>query len=340
MKRALQWSIAVLLVAGIATAVYVLLLQPSWPEFPATEETKPQVQVSIERDYAYRIGDVISLEMVIRQQPGTRVQISTLTVGGDFELHEKPVLETRQLKDGAALYRLRFKLQSFEPKPRLSFTAAFTWDDLKKKEQNSFELPEKLIGTGMTWDGRQQMQEGTDHSSALGYWLRALVPLTCGSLLFFYFSIRALLHWWIERRKPTEAELLRDRFRALLTTVLDGTCSAEGYRELEAIVRRRWNVEAVPVEELQQQVQEREWKQAVTDFLALTALGIYPAGKPSVEELQKIAALGENLIPGLMASPAMQAPTATPVPQTPIATQPTTVDQSATEPDKSTTDPS
>ncbi len=299
MKRIAKWSMAIIALIACAGIAY-WATRPSWPVFPAAEDSKPQVQVLVERDYAYRIGDVVSLEVVIRQQPGTRVQVSTFTVSGDFELHEKVVLESKELKNGEALYRLRFKLQSFEPKPRLSFSAAFSWDDLNKNEQHAFNVPEKKIGTGMTWDGRTEMQEGTDSLSGLWYWVRAVVPLVFGSALFLYFLVTGLIRWWIKRKQPTEAELIRDRFRALLATVRNGTCQCEGYREMEGIVRKRWLVEAVPVEDLNAAINEPEWKAPVEEFLALTALGIYPAQQPSSEELASLPEIGEKLVPGLM----------------------------------------
>lgn len=308
MKRALRWSIAIIMVAACTALAGWWFMRPSWPEFPATDDAQPQVQVFVDRDYAYRIGDVVPLEVVIRQQPGTRVQVTTLTVSGDFEMHEKPTLETKELQNGAALYRLRFKLQSFEPKPRLSFGTSFTWDDLQKNEQHNFQMPEKKIGTGMTWDGRQEMQEGDDGVTMLWLWLKALVPLTIGSTLFVYFLVRALLLWLAERKKPTEAELLRNHFRRLLATVSDGTCQCEGFRELEKIVRTRWNVESVAVDDLATAIKEPSWVQPVTEFLALTALGIYPSSRPAPEAVARLPELGEALIPGLMSPPASAGP--------------------------------
>ena len=312
MKRAIKWSLAIILVAAIAATIY-LFTRPSWPDFPATTEVTPQSKTSVKRDYAHRIGDVIPLELVIRQQVGTRVQMDSLTIAGDFELHEKPTLDLKEFKDGSALYRVCFKLQSFEPKARLSFKVAIAWDDLEKNEQAVYETPEVKRGTSMTWDGRKEMQEGDDALTLLWASTRAPVPLTAGVVLYLAVVFMAVRRWWLFKRQPSEAELIHNRFVELLGTVRSGTASCEVYQELELIVRKRWHVEAIPVEELQKNLHEPAWREAVQDFLKGTALGIYPLQQLSNEQQLEIASMGERLKAALLQpAPATQAPATLP----------------------------
>lgn len=284
MKRVIRWSLAVVAVAAIAFAAYYFT-RPSWPDFPATAEKMPQAKVKVaERDYGYRIGDVIPVELVIRQQPGTRVVVSDMTVSGDFELHEKnPTLQVKEFEDGSALYRVTFKLQSFQTKARLSFKAQVSWVETK-------------IGYSMTWDGRKEMQEGSDTRSVIWYWVRAVVPLTFGSVLYLTLIVMAVRRWWKARQQVAPEKLIQARFLALLEMVRQGTATCENYRELEAIVREHWHIQSVPVDELARSLRrDPAHRETLQDFLGLTAMAIYPQSEITQEQRLEIVRLGQSI---------------------------------------------
>lgn len=296
MKRLIHGLLTLLLVAGLAAAIYYLTL-PSWPEFPVTTDNKPQSKVVVaDRDYGYRIGDVIPVELVIRQQPGTRVQLSTLTIAGDFEMHEKPTVQMREHEDGSALYRVCFRLQSFETSARLSFKAQVSWEDLKEGKGATYDVPETKIGYSMTWDGRKELQEGRDTRSAIWYWVRAVVPLTFGVLLYLYLIQRSLRQWLKTRRQLTPEQMLQKRYAELLDSVSKGAATSEHYRELESIIREHWQLQSVPVTELKHKLRrDPAWRDAVHDFLAATAAGIYPETPISDEDRAVVVRTGESL---------------------------------------------
>ncbi|MBY0548539.1 MAG: hypothetical protein K2W95_14815 [Candidatus Obscuribacterales bacterium] len=297
MKRVIRWSLAVVAVAAITFAAYYFT-RPSWPDFPATAEKTPQAKVKVaERDYGYRIGDVIPVELVIRQQPGTRVVVSDMTVSGDFELHEKnPTLQVKEFEDGSALYRVTFKLQSFETKARLSFKAQVSWVELEKNKGEVFDVPETKIGYSMTWDGRKEMQEGSDTRSVIWYWARAIVPLTFGSVLYLTLIVMAVRRWWKARQQVPPEKLIQTRFLVLLEMVGKDTATCEKYRELEAIVREHWHIQSVPVDELARSLRrEPAHRETLQDFLGLTAMAIYPQSEITAEQRLEIVRLGQGL---------------------------------------------
>lgn len=312
MKRVIRWSLAVVAVAAIAYAAWHFT-RPSWPDFPATAEKTPQTKVKVaERDYGYRIGDVIPVELVIRQQPGTKVHVSDMTVSGDFELHEKnPTLQVKEFEDGSALYRVTFKLQSFQPKARLSFKAQVSWEDLETNKGQSFDVPETKIGYSMTWDGRKEMQEGNDSRSVIWYWTRALVPLTFGTVLYLTLIVLALRRWWKARRQVPPEKLNQARFLALLELVREGTANCEQYRQLETIVREHWHIQSVPVDELARTLRhEPAHRETLTDLLALTAMAIYPQSEITQEQRLEIVRLGRSIEHALLTPKAPRKPDA------------------------------
>ena len=89
-----------------------------WPEFSTNQASAqaPQAVLKIERDYGWRTGDALPVEVYIKETPGTRVDLAAITMqnqAGDFEVRDalSPV-RTKIDDSGAHLIKAKFSVQS------------------------------------------------------------------------------------------------------------------------------------------------------------------------------------------------------------------------------------
>lgn len=152
--------------AGLAAVILLLVASLTggnnvkWPDFPQPPGAEPQVVVVVEPDFGYRIGDVVAVDIFVRQPPGTRVNVDALALEGDFEVRGEPEIVSKQ--HGADVYiRYRINLQSFQAfKPAYTAKISMTYE--KPGDRNAYEVkaPAITVGTSNTFDGRLQNQEG------------------------------------------------------------------------------------------------------------------------------------------------------------------------------------
>lgn len=251
-----------LLLSALAGAAIVILLlaalwRPSpsvqWPDFPQPRGSEPQVVVVVDPDFGYHIGDVIPVDIFIRQPAGTKVE-DGLALEGDFETRGDPVV-TREIRGGETYIRMRVYLQSFQAfKPAYQATISMTFETVGDKVIREVKMPPIAVGTSNTWDGRDYPQTGKlapwygNHLSwNIGYLVVGLIGLI--GLTVYIRRLRKLIPKPIKPKAPlTPRQKAKARFDEVWKRIRAGDQSERNFREIDVIVRQLERIEHVLLE--------------------------------------------------------------------------------------------
>lgn len=296
MKRRKLLTVAAALVVVAAAAIgFWWWQQTPWPTFPpapAEAAGQPQVIVQYKRDYAYRIGDAIAVDIYIKQPKDITVSPGSLAIGADFEVMGAPQVEQQQLPDGGVVQHIRLKLQSFKMKPELVLdgTLGYNRDGVRQE----LKIPSHSLYTSKTYDGRKDLQEGDDvRVSFFWYGGRHIVPLLLGSLAFLAMCLAAVRNWRPSPKTVTERRLNRERQRvlSLVAAIRSGERTASHHIELEALVRNRWKIGPIAASLMT----EAEYSAELIELLRLNSPALYSANKPDGITIERLCTLAENL---------------------------------------------
>ncbi len=291
MKRIVLITVATLLLGGLAYLGW-WLMRPSWPQFPAPKGNEPQAIVKVERDYAHHLGDLIHVDVFVRQQPGTAIDLKSLSVGGDFELSAKQELTEKKLDDGSVLYRFHLKVQSFKVQKKQVMTGSLGWRDGDVRKELTLE-PLALY-TSNTYDGRKALMEGDDPRVTFwSYGMRHVVPLALSSIVFLALTVvafRRLLAALLNRPKVVDKD--RERVVELLSVLKSGNMTKQQHLELDALVRHHFKVGPIPCSELDGKLLNI----TLVNFLRENEPGIYAAEPLDPAGQETVHALGQKLI--------------------------------------------
>lgn len=249
MRKRLISLAAILAVVVAVGAAFWYFTRPVWPEFSATTDKEPQVIVKVERDYAHHLGDLIEVQLFVRQAPGTLIDTNTLSIGGDFELAEKPAISQKDLKDGSTVYRFGLAIQSFRAQKEqvLEGTLSYRVDD----KRQDLTIKPLTLHTSNTWDGRKELMEGADpRVPVLWYTLRHAIPLTLSSLLFLALTVVAFRHWLKTRVKGPVIDPVYERAVVLTGLIKNGQSTRAEHLELDGLVRARFSIGPIPGSQL------------------------------------------------------------------------------------------
>jgi hypothetical protein len=263
-----HWLLAGL--AVICAAAFTWWWTPGWPDFASDPSAQAQVIVRVDRDYGVRTGDLVPVDVYVRlQPPGSRLDVSTLSVEGDFELASPPKVEQKSLKDGSSVYHLRIGVQSFRVQPAVVLHATISW--VAGETRSHLAIPELTVHTSKTWDGRDKMQEGDDpRVSVFWYAWRYAVPLALASFLFVVLCVRAVRNYWRNRPKP-QVDVAYNRAAELFERIEQGNCTREQHLELDGIIRERFAIGPIPAAQLDTGLLGA----SVVECLRLNAVAIY-----------------------------------------------------------------
>lgn len=295
MKRLIYALIVLGLLGAIAFGLSQSL-KPTWPEFSSTESSEPQVIMNtVGRDYAYHTGDLIEVDLYVRQQPGTEVNPFSFTIDGDFELAQKPEISQKRQEDGSVVYRFPLKVQCFIPKEKLELKGAISWR-IGEEERQELTLEPLHIGWSNTYDGRSKLMEGEDPTIPV-YWYatRFGLPLAIGSLIYLTFLTLAIRKWCLRPRQPA-VDPKKTRAITLLKQVKDGKCSRDEYQELDTLLREHLGYSgSTPASEL---MQTYGCNPMTAEFFQLNAVAIY-GDEDSIEESRdRLVSLGNQILSG------------------------------------------
>lgn len=251
--------LAVLVTVALALIAQIGLFtltgdQVKWPEFPAAEKTAPpsapSVVAKLERDFAYRIGDVVPVVLYIKEAPDTRVDLNSIALEGDFEIRGSGKLYQETTKEGGRILRFQLSLQSFSAAPAVSTKAAISYRVLSSNEEYTVSLPALAVSTSNTWDQKERIVEGELfvvhgwHGWINGGLLAAGLLLSIyGYRRYRYFkslSPEALQ----SPRRAKRFVVARIRFDRVWSKIEAGDLSAANYIEIERIVRALYEIES------------------------------------------------------------------------------------------------
>lgn len=256
-----SFGLAALLLA-LAVGCCALLFwndRTEWPKFPSDAQTPvgvlaassstPEIVANLDRDFGWRIGDVLSVTVYMKQKPGTVIDMHSIALAGDFELAGAPDIFELTKADGSKVYRVKLKLQSFSVAPQLDLKANVSYRVLASNEDVTVDLPTIAPYTSKTWDGRKLIQEG---KLVILHGLHGWITLAyiLGGLIGFSFFWRLcrkfynLLPVAVKRLLgPSRFLKARRQFDAVWAKMEAGDRSRENYVALARIIRRLYLIE-------------------------------------------------------------------------------------------------
>ncbi len=294
MKRAL------LLLAITAVVVFATIggawfwNAPKWPQFADAASEEPQVIVQADRDYAYHLADLITVEIFIKQNKGIEIDPLSLTVGGDFELNTKPESARKSLDDGSVIHRIRLKIQALKVKPEWVLNASIAYKSGEKRRDLS--IPKQSFFWSNTYDGRESLQEG-DSARTLAYYsfARFIVPLVLSSLAFLSLCGLALRNF-IRSRPVVVPDFSKQRISELLDLISRGACSKEQHLELDSLVRERFKLGPIPASQLKADLIGTLQAKTLVEFLKINAPAIYARDGLNEPDRVRLNQLGKQLL--------------------------------------------
>lgn len=295
MKRALSITALLAVVCAIAAGCW-WWMTPKWPDFRAeaaaqSRSNEPQVIYRIKRDYAYRIGDLIEVELFVRHKPSVTVNTGGLAMTGDFEPAGKPSASKKTLDDRTVVHRILFYVQSFKAAPSLALEGTLSWTNGDQRLQ--LTLPTQTLYTSKTWDGREQIQEGDDPRAPL-WWYggRHAASLAAGSLAFLALCVVALRNLRRNRRGPSALDEQRRRVVAMIAQLRSGKGTQALHTELDALVRARYGLGTIPASQLKpEQVHDD-----LIEFLRINCPAVYSLEPLDDAARARLCELGDWLV--------------------------------------------
>lgn len=216
---------------------------------PPKSPLEPEIVARVERDYGWRIGDLVPVDFYIKQRPGTEVDLHSVALEGDFELAGNPDFVERELADGTKLIRFKAHFQSFRKAPSWRLSANFSYRVLATNDDVTVELPVLQLYTSNTWDGRDLMQKGKLYQHyGMEIWI-TLAYVVLGALGFVVFrrwrrSILAYIPEPAEHfSRSTRFIAARRRFDRIWAEMEKGDRSKENYIALCRVFRRLYKLE-------------------------------------------------------------------------------------------------
>jgi hypothetical protein len=299
-NRLIGLVIGLVVVVAVAGSFLWWNSRVEWPIYSAAADNAPQVIAKvvpparnqyIDQDYAYHVGDVVTVDIFARQQKDTLLDPATLSVGGDFELAEAPSVNRRENKDGTVDYRVRVKLQSFKPQRQLDLKATLAWKPVDG-ERKEVSIPKTSVFWSNTYDGqRKALKEGNEPRVPF-YWytMRYALPLALSALLFLtivWLSVRNHL-----RNRPVEVDpaVAMARVNELISRI--GSLSKAEHLELDGIVREHFGVGPVPASQLD----GLRLEAVLVEFLKLNAPAVYAEDALSGGDASKLHLAAQRVL--------------------------------------------
>lgn len=230
-----------------------------WPDFGKPLSAAPAVVVQVERDYGYRTGDVVPVEIFLQERPGTKLDLDSLVFEGDFEVRGEAAHNSKTTPDGTIIHHIKVDLQSLVIQDKLESGLSFVWESLADKKSQTWRSSEALIkiSTSQTWDGRPDIRRGKRRLQTGFHWIYS------GLLLAVPLFVLGWCRWVIiryerhgkiydpaYRRYVNPVEELRKRLTSTWQQVTTGSTDIQLFTELNADLRKLFGIQTVPVENL------------------------------------------------------------------------------------------
>lgn len=254
-----------------------------WPDFgPVAKDnpSAPQVVADVERDFGWRTGDRIYVDLYIKQQKGTEVDLNTFAIQGDFEVSGEPDVFTRDRKDGSRLVRYRIPVQAFNLKPDWKLNATMTYRIEGVVDDQLITLPALALHTSATWDGRKEIKEESA-KPVFEYDLFVNAAIILGGIALLVVSIKVYRRAASGIDDPpvlvslSPRSIARRDFLAVWALITSGDVREENYKEIERIVRRLYRLEARTMREVKWELYNHLHRDDVVRILTLCDQVLY-----------------------------------------------------------------
>lgn len=281
--------------------------QTTWPDFntapQATEPLAPQVVSVFERDFGWRIADVIPIEIYLKQKPGTVVDLHSLAIEGDFEIVENPTIVTRDFKDGSKSIAIKFRVQSMSNAKKLALKVSMVYKDNAKNEDHLIAIPAFEPYTSPTWDGRDLIKDGNPgyiHEYHLAWSLGYIAFGLAAAAIAFY-----LRRKWREEVKAEEAriwhtrrQIARREFDEAWARIEAGDFSLQNYKDVNECVRKLFRIESKVLREIEMELGGMHpYKAHTLKIMALTGQVLYHNRYLTAAENTAIKATFDQIVP-------------------------------------------
>lgn len=233
-----------------------------WPRFEQAQSGSPAAVIKLERDYGYRTGDIVPVEIFLQEQPGMKIDLDSLVFEGDFEVRGDATLQTRTAPDGQSTHYIKVDLQSLAVKDKLESGLSFVWESLADKKIHEWRADAAIkVSTSPTWDGRPNIRMGDRQLRTGFHWVYS------GALIATSLFIMIWCNWVIlryerhgkiydssRRRYVNPAAELRARLCSTWQQITAGSTDIQLFTELNADLRKLFGIPTVPVENIPSQL--------------------------------------------------------------------------------------
>lgn len=277
----------------------VALWRPSpavqWPAFAPANE--PQVMVVVDPDFGHHIGDVVPVDIFVRQPHGTKVDVGSMALEGDFEVRNEPEV-TRAVRGDAEYIRIRLYLQSFAAfKPAYEAKISMVYEVPGDRNVHEVKAPTVKVGTSNTWDGRDEIKEGQLAPWYGSHLLWTIGYLVAGVLGFIgsWIAVRRIRKGMPKPSQPKTPLSPRQKGKILFDRVWKkiraGDQSERNFRQIDVIVRKLERIENVLLEHVPVAVGDNHPRKAqIVHILQQCERVIFQGVKLSEDELDVLEA--------------------------------------------------
>jgi hypothetical protein len=312
MKTILTNVVALLICValGIGGIVWVTRSdQTTWPDFSAQsvqnaqEPLAPNVVSQYERDFGWRIGDVIPIQLYLQQKPGTVVDLHSLAVEGDFEIVDNPAITTRDFKDGSRNISVKFKIQSMSNAKKLSLKVSMLYRQLSTGDDKLISIPAFEPFTSPTWDGRDVIQDGKpayvqgDHLLwTLGNIFGGIAG--CFAALYLRRKFIAAIELVKQKIWDTRRQIARREFDEAWARMEAGKITVGNYKAIARCVRKLFRIEAKVRREIELELGgAHPYRVQTLRILEITGKVLYEKRSLTRDEHYSIKTLFDEIVP-------------------------------------------
>lgn len=316
MKTILTNVVALVVCVALALGGLVWLTksdQTSWPDFSAVaqnieEPLAPLVVSDFNRDFGWRIGDIIPIQLYLHQKPGTVVDLHSLAVEGDFDIVDPPTIVARDFKDGSKDISVKFKIQSMSPAKKLTLKVSMLYRQLSNGDDKLISIPAFEAFTSPTWDGRDLIKDGKPDFIQGYHMLWTVLCIVCGLAATYgalYLRRKFIDAVVIEKKKDweTRRQTARREFDEAWARFEAGEFRIENYKAIVRCLRKLFRIESKVRREIELELgSAHPYREQTLKILEITGKVLYEERALTRAEHNSIKDLFDQIVPPTVAA--------------------------------------
>jgi len=287
----------------LLACIFFLKQEQKWPEFPATAVgPAPLVQLQVERDFGWRTGDAVTLNIFIKTFAGTSVDVEGIALAGDFEIRGDIRLDSRKTEDGGKITRVQMSVQSFNFKPAVSARVSMTWNKDGEKDWKEIDPTSIELHTSATYDGRDNLQEGKlqylqgFHLWVTLAWIVGGIGVVIMATLYIRRETRNL-PVYVPPVEPMSMWVWAViRFESAWTKILAGDRSPEVFQEIDYVVRTLLMIETVALTHVEIALSNHPFGKQGTYIIKACELVLFRGDKLKDSQLKQMKLCFEQIV--------------------------------------------